>query len=129
MNDVIDLRGKDFLQRTTIEKLIRFITKKINMTVIVYWYLLNEYLISFILFTSITRLLLVEALFRSKFLMSSFHLIYIFLGPMNPKMWFLEISRCLCMCVCDYVGNIQGFILPKLIKIDTENFIHSTKTK
>ena len=32
---------------------------------------------------------------KSKLSMPSFHLIYVFLGPLSPKKWFLEI----CLCV------------------------------
>ena len=54
--------------------------------------------------------------FRSKFSTASFHLIYMFWGPLNPKMWLLKIGLFVCMCVhvCDGVGNIQLFLSPKL---------------
>ena len=55
--------------------------------------------------------------------------LYILKSPEYKKVVFgnWSVRMCVCMSVCGCKMNIQSFIFPKLIKIETPNFIHSTK--
>ena len=50
----------------------------------------------------------------------------------ESRKWFLKIGLCVLVCVyvrtyeCGCMENIQLFMYPNLIKIETANFIHST---
>ena len=51
------------------------------------------------------------------------HDLYVLRSPEFKKLFFENCSaRMYACCVCDCVGNIQRFIPPKLIEIETPNF-------
>ena len=76
------------------------------------------------LFTSINQWVM-QALHSVKIFYVEFHFLYVLrsLASKKKEKWFWKTV----LCGCDCVRNIQRFISQKLIKLETPNFMHSTR--